>query len=136
MKTFIEYVDEAQKKLEMNDGAFSKHIGGGDNRTLVSGWRNRGSTPEDYYCIVIAEILNVDPLEIIAAANYSRTKDEAKKTWWENFSKQHVKTVVGVLLGLAILLNGFGATTGASQVTAAAVISAVLVLRIMTTLRQ
>ena len=56
-----------------------------------------------------------------------RTKDDEKKTWWENFRKQHVKGVVGVLLGLAILFNGFGATTGASQAAAIAVVLMILV---------
>lgn len=130
MKTFLEYVDEAQKKLGMDsDGAFSKHLGA--QRTLVSNWRNDGKNPDDYYCILIAEILSIDPLEVIAAANHARAKDDEKKTWWENFRKQHVKGVVGVLLVLGVLFNGFGATTGASQVTAAAVILTIIVLRIM-----
>ncbi len=130
MKNFIEYVDEAQKKLELNDAAFSKRIGGGDNRTLVSTWRNKGSAPDDYYCILIAEILGIDPLEIIAAANHARTKDEDIKVWWENFRKQHVKTVVGVLLGLAICFGGFSGATTADLATATAVVFAYFILRI------
>ncbi|MBS1156615.1 MAG: hypothetical protein H6R07_2539 [Proteobacteria bacterium] len=130
MKTFLEYVDEAQKKAGLeSDAAFAKHLGAG--RNLVSQWKNGGSTPDDYYCIVMAEILGIDPLEIIAAANHARAKDDEKKTWWENFRKQHVKNVVAVLLGLTVLFSGLNATMGVSQVTAAAVISAVLVLRIM-----
>lgn len=131
MKTFLEYVDEAQKKLSLeSDAAFSKHLGG--QRTLVSSWKNDGKNPDDYYCIVIAEILGIDPLEVIAASNHARAKDADKKAWWENFSRQYVgKTVVGVLLGLAVLFGGFSATTGAEQATAMAVVFAIWRLRIM-----
>lgn len=129
MKTFLEYVDEAQKKLGLDsDAAFSKHLGA--QRTLVSNWKNDGKNPEDYYCILIAEILNIDPLEVIAAANHARAKDDEKKTWWENFRKQHVKTVVGVLLGLAICFVGFSGATTVDLATATAVVFAYCVLRI------
>lgn len=118
MKTFLEYVDEAQKKLGLNDSEMSKKLGGTDNRTLVSSWKNRGSAPEDYYCILIAEILDIDPLEIIAAANFARSKDDERKAFWENFAKQHVKTVAGVLLGLAVLLGGFSGAMTAEKTAA------------------
>jgi hypothetical protein len=123
MKTFIEYVDEAQKKLGIeSDAGLSKKLGGGDNRTLVSNWRNKGVVPEDYYCILITEILDIDPLEIIAAANFARSKDDERKAFWENFAKQHVKTVVGVLLGLAVCFGGFSVAANAEK---AAVVVAV-----------
>lgn len=131
MKKFIDYVDEAQKKLEMGDAAFSKHIGGEKNRSLVSSWKNDGKTPDDYYCIVIAEILDIDPLEVIAAANYARSKDDERKSWWENFRKQYVgKTVVGVLLAICCWV-GAGITAGSLQAETAAAVFRNRLLRIM-----
>lgn len=131
MKKFLDYVDEAQKKLEMGDAAFSKHIGGEKNRSLVSSWKNDGKTPDDYYCIVIAEILDIDPLEVIAAANYARSKDDERKSWWENFRKQYVgKTVVGVLLAICCWV-GAGITAGSLQAETAAAVFRDRLLRIM-----
>jgi len=117
MKTFLEYVDEAQKKLGLeSDAAFAKHLGAG--RNLVSQWKNDGSNPEDYYCILIAEILEIDPLEVIGSANHARAKTEERKEFWKNFVKQHVKTVAAVLLGLSIFLGGFSGAATAEKTAA------------------
>lgn len=125
MKNFLDYVDEAREKLGLeSDSALSKHLGGEKNRSLVSQWRNSGNAPEDYYCILIAEILEIDPLEVIASAQYSRAKDEDRKVWWENFSKQHVKTMAAVLIACSVFL-GFG---GAGTAEKAAVVVAVFCL--------
>lgn len=97
MKSVMEYVDELKEKLEIeSDAELGKRIGG--NRNTVSSWRNRGSQPEDFYCIVMAELLGIHPLEIIAAANIEREKDPQKIEWWEDFSKRHGYKVLSVSL--------------------------------------
>lgn len=103
MKLVLDYVEDAKEKTGIkSDMAFGKHIGGTDS--MVKQWRNRGSTPEDYYCIRIAEILGIDPLEVIAAANWEREKNQEKKDWWESFRKAHAGKVAGaVLLGVIAL---------------------------------
>jgi hypothetical protein len=97
MKTVIEYVDELKEKLGIeSDAELSKKLGG--HRNVVSNWRNNGSLPEDFYCIVMAELLGVHPLEIIASANIQREKDPQKIEWWEDFSKRHGYKVLSVSL--------------------------------------
>lgn len=103
MKLVIDYVDEAKEKSGIkSDAAFGQSIGG--TVAMIGNWRNRGSTPEDYYCIRIAEILRIDPLEVIAAANWEREKNQEKKDWWESFRKAHAGKVAGaVLIGVIAL---------------------------------
>lgn len=103
MKLIADYVEEAKEKSGVkSDRAFSLHIGGSEG--LVSKWINEGKHPEDYYCIRIAEILRINPLEIIAAANWEREKSQDKKDWWENFRRAQTKQAGAVLPHFTALL--------------------------------
>ncbi|WP_051304633.1 hypothetical protein [Chitinilyticum litopenaei] len=109
MKTFIEYVDELKEKEGLkSDNELARLLSGKDERSsLVSGWRT-GRRPEDYYCIVIAQRLGINPLEIIAAANMEREQDPARLDWWEDFSKRHgfkALPVALISMGLGLLYN-------------------------------
>ena len=107
MKPVIDYVEEAKEKLGLDsDAALAKHIGGG--RSLISQWRNDGKVPDDYYCIRLGEVLGIDPLEVIASANYEREKSSDKKEWWSDFMKRHGSKVGTVLLGCALTYSYCG----------------------------
>jgi hypothetical protein len=90
MKLIADYVEDVKEKTGVkSDRALSMHLGGGES--LVSKWINEGKHPEDYYCIKMAQILGINPLEIIAAANWEREKIQEKKDWWEDFRKAQSK---------------------------------------------
>lgn len=90
MKLIADYVEEVQEKLGLKSyRALSLKLGGGEN--LVSQWISNGYQPDDYYCIRMAEILGINPLEIIAAANWEREKNQGKKDWWEDFRRAQTK---------------------------------------------
>jgi transcriptional regulator with XRE-family HTH domain len=97
MKLVIDYVEDAKEKLGMeSDAALAKHLGG--SRTLVSQWRNDGSIPDDYYCIRIGQILGIDPLIVISAANFQREKSSERKAFWENFNSGRTGKILGTAL--------------------------------------
>ncbi len=97
MKLVIDYVEDAKEKLGMeSDAALAKHLGG--SRTLVSKWRNDGSIPDDYYCIRIGQILGIDPLIVISAANFEREKSTDRKAFWENFNSGRTGKILGTAL--------------------------------------
>nr|WP_315168324.1 hypothetical protein [uncultured Deefgea sp.] len=103
MKLIADYVEAAKEKTGIkSDRAFGMHIGGGES--LVSKWLNEGKHPEDYYCIRIAEILGINPLEIIAAANWEREKSQDRKDWWEDFRRAQSKERGTVLPQFALHL--------------------------------
>lgn len=101
MKTTLEYIDEAKQKLGLDsDNALSLRLG--ITRGAMSHYKKGRSTMDDYTCIQLAGILDIDPLEIIAAANHEREQDEEKKAFWANFRRQYGRsTAAAVLLSVA-----------------------------------
>lgn len=103
MKLVIDYVEDAKEKLGIeSDAALAKYLGG--SRTLISQWRNDGKIPDDYYCIRIGQILGIDPLIVISAANFQREKSTDRKEFWQNFNSGRTGKIIGtaliVLLGM------------------------------------
>jgi hypothetical protein len=116
MKSTSEYLDEAKKELNIeSDYALAKALG--IERTTISNYRAKRSRMDDYTCVQIAYVLRIDPMEVIAAANFEREKDEGRKAFWENFS-QH-RMVAGVALALlcgSTLWGGFAENFSADGV--------------------
>lgn len=103
MKLIADYVEEVKEKLELkSDRQVGLHLGGSAN--IVSSWVNDGTRPDDYYCIRMAEILGINPLEIIAAANWEREKNQDRKDWWEDFRRAQSKERGAVLPVFALAL--------------------------------
>ncbi|WP_156455132.1 hypothetical protein [Janthinobacterium sp. B9-8] len=97
MKLVIDYADDAKEKLGMTtDSDLSKHLGG--SRGLVTQWRTEGKVPDDYYCIRIGQILGIDPLIVISAANFQREKSTERKAFWENFNSGRTGKILGTAL--------------------------------------
>lgn len=105
MKTIGEYLDEAKEKHGIkSDSELGRQLGA--SKQAVSGWRNSPSKPDDYACIRLAELLGINPLEIIAAANAEREADPERAKWWLDFSKRHgIKTLSVSLIGASLLLQ-------------------------------
>lgn len=81
MKTTVEYLKEAKAALNTeSDYAFAKKLG--LHPTTVSQYQLGKRVIDDYTAVKIAEALEVDPLEVIAAANLEREKDEKRQVLW------------------------------------------------------
>lgn len=108
MKAISEYLDEAKEKHEIkSDSELGRKLGG--SRTSVRNWREGISKPDDYACIQLAELLCVNPLEIIAAAHAERESDPERSKWWADFSKRHGIKALSVSListGLGLQISG------------------------------
>lgn len=98
MKTTLDYLEEAKNaKGIKSDNAFALSIG--ITRSGMSGIRNKKTTMDDYTAIQIAGMLGINPMEVIAAANYEREKAGEKKEFWLNFMMQYTRsTAAGVIL--------------------------------------
>lgn len=81
MKSTEQYLDEVKDRLGLpSDYAIAKALG--VTRAAVSRYRMGHSMPDDLVCARIAEILAIEPMEVIAATNYQRSKtDEARHLW-------------------------------------------------------
>ncbi|CAB3726042.1 helix-turn-helix domain-containing protein [Paraburkholderia rhynchosiae] len=104
MKTTIDYLDELRVKLQLpSDYAVAKALG--CTRASVSRYRNGVGSFDDATAIKVAELLGLEPLEIIAAANFERSKDEHSQNVWAS--------IWGKVAG-AIALNLIACAVGVS----------------------
>jgi transcriptional regulator with XRE-family HTH domain len=80
MKT-IEYLDAAKVRLGItSDYALAKKLG--ISQPAISNYRSGRSRIDDDVALTIAEILGLNPLQVIAAANAERAKTpEARARW-------------------------------------------------------
>jgi transcriptional regulator with XRE-family HTH domain len=84
MKGTLDYLNEAKARLGLeSDYALAKHLG--LTVGTVSHYVNRRRVIDPYTAAKLAEILEIDAIEIIAAAEFEREKDEQRKSFWKRF---------------------------------------------------
>lgn len=89
MKTTNQYLDAVKAKHGLtSDYQLAKLLG--IRQSTISGYRAERSHLDDLMALKVAELLSIDPMEIIAAANVERAKTaETKRVWttaWERFA--------------------------------------------------
>jgi len=81
MKKTTDYIEEAKIKLDIqSDYGLAKWLGITDS--AISHYKTGKRTIDDYTAARIAEALEIDPMEVIAAANAEREKDEKRREFW------------------------------------------------------
>jgi ribosome-binding protein aMBF1 (putative translation factor) len=74
MKKSVEYLREAKEKLGCDsDYQLAKELK--TNQQNISRYMNGDTLMDDYHCIRVAQVLGIDPMQIIAAA-----QEEEKRT--------------------------------------------------------
>ncbi|SOE91835.1 Phage related protein [Burkholderia sp. D7] len=82
MKTTVDYLDAVKDRLHLpSDYAAAKALG--VTRAAVSKYRLGNASFDDTTSLRVAEILDVQPFEVIAAANVERARDAATRSLWE-----------------------------------------------------
>lgn len=77
----INYINDAKKKMGIqSDYAFCKALQ--FSQPALSLYRNGKRIIDDYTAAKLAEILDINPLEVIAAANAEREKDLVRREMW------------------------------------------------------
>jgi transcriptional regulator with XRE-family HTH domain len=83
MKTTVEYLDALRERLDLpSDYAASKVLG--VTRAAASKWRQGRTTFDDLTACKVADILGIEPLEVIAACNFERASDERSREVWSS----------------------------------------------------
>lgn len=107
MRKSIEYLIEAKGKLNCEtDYQLAKALK--SSTANISNYMSGKTKMDDYHCIVVAQVLNIDPMEIIAAAQEEREKSEEKKEFWRDFrtAREREKGLVLVPMLIMILMIG------------------------------
>lgn len=107
MKKSVEYLIEAKGVLKCeSDYQLAKTLK--TSHVNISNYMNGKSQMDDYHCIRVAQVLGIDPMEIIAAAQEEREKSEEKKEFWRDFrtAREREKGLVLVPMLIMILMIG------------------------------
>lgn len=104
MKNVKFYLNQLANHTETgSDYAIAKLLG--ISRARISGYRTGKSLFDDEMCMKVAEVLGLDPLEVIAAMNAIRAKSQAQKSFWEKTYARITGTAAAVTLALALSLG-------------------------------
>ncbi|MBF3470658.1 DUF3693 domain-containing protein [Burkholderia pseudomallei] len=115
MKTTVEYLDAIKVRLDLpSDYAVAKALG--LTRAAVSKQRLGHSVFDDTTALRVAEILGVDPMEVISAANAERARDEETRRLWERAWGKVTGATAAVVIAAGIGLSAAPSTAKASPV--------------------
>ncbi|MBD2941312.1 DUF3693 domain-containing protein [Burkholderia pseudomallei] len=115
MKTTVEYLDAIKVRLDLpSDYAVAKALG--LTRAAVSKQRLGHSVFDDTTALRVAEILGVDPMEVISAANAERARDEETRRLWERAWGKVTGATAAVAIAAGIGLSAAPFTAKASPV--------------------
>lgn len=97
MKSTKDYLDEIKEKKGIkSDYALAKYLK--TTKQTISRYRVEKNRIDDYMALKVAEALDINPLEVIAAANQERAKSAEEKAAWERILKSVAACIVGVFL--------------------------------------
>ena len=92
----IFYLDAVRKRLDLpSDYALAKRLG--ITQQAVSNYRVGRSKMDDDTALAIAEILEVNPLAVIAAANAERAKTPEQKARWAGIMEKFSVSFLNLL---------------------------------------
>ncbi|MEN2424904.1 hypothetical protein AA0N74_02505 [Chromobacterium vaccinii] len=91
MKTALEYLEEAEEKLGTCSNASATARALKTTPQAIHNYKSGVSKMDDYHCIRVAQVLGIDPMEIIAAAQEEREKNEEKREFWRDFRRARTR---------------------------------------------
>ena len=97
MKTSKQWLEAAKTVLRIDsDRALARHFGW--SQGTIGAYANGRLGLSNTHAAQIAEVLQVNPLVIIADAETERAKDEPARLFWANAAKKFAGIVASVLL--------------------------------------
>ena len=94
----IEYLQAVKTRLNItSDYALAKALG--ITQSTISGYRAGRSRIDDDVALTIADILNVHPLQVIAAANAERAKTPEQRERWSGVMEKFSVSFLNLLSG-------------------------------------
>lgn len=105
MKQSMDYLDQAKIKLGIeSDYSMAKELG--LTKQAISNYRNGKTSMDVYAACRIADVLKIDPMEVIAAANAEREKNEDRKSYWAKKWEAITATIAAAVFALGVLAGG------------------------------
>ncbi len=80
-------LDDAKAKLDApSDYALAKQTG--IKKEYISLYRSGQRTPDAYACARLAEVLGIDPFELLAQVEAATEKNEERRTYWKRVAER------------------------------------------------
>ncbi|WP_216641718.1 hypothetical protein [Pandoraea apista] len=87
MRSTVEYLDAVKARLHLtSDDAVS--IALGVTPSAVSKYRVGRARFDDDVCVRVAQILGIDALQVVAAANYERARTDVGRAIWADLAER------------------------------------------------
>lgn len=100
----VQYIDQAITKHGLkNDLALAKKLGWASSK--ISQYRTGKRFMDNEACIALAMCLEIDPLQIIMAADLDRAERAGQHSLWEVFMSRMAGTAASTILGMLVLLS-------------------------------
>lgn len=97
-----DYLDRVKAEKQISsDYALAKALG--VQESALANYRHGRRVMDTYTAARVAELLRLDPMEVIAAAQVEREKDATKRAYWADWLKRFApdaRAVVPAILGL------------------------------------
>jgi hypothetical protein len=87
MNTPIDYIEAVKSYLEL-DSDYAASAALGLTRAAISRIRIENASFDNFTAMQIAALLNISPMEPIAAAEYHRAKNDTKRDFWRRVWEQ------------------------------------------------
>lgn len=101
------YLDKLKKDLRLRtDYALAHKLGLAP--TAISNYRAGRSQFDDYMAARVAEILRLNPLEVIATINYERDRRPEARMYWRELVRRLTGTVLPTLVAIILTALVFG----------------------------
>lgn len=95
------YLDQCKKKLDKSTSyQLAKHWAVGEN--LLSQYYSGKSTPDEFMCFKIAEVLELDAAYVIASIKAESEKNEKKREYFKSFSSASRKVAASIVLAVVL----------------------------------
>lgn len=115
MKTTVQWLDEAKAKHQLSDYALAPKLGVG--RGQISRYRNGADFLSDDAAFKLAELLEIDPAQIVASAHAERAKSTEAKAFWMQWAERLGSATAAAVVG--VVLAGAPPSSQAAQRSAA-----------------
>lgn len=96
MKTTLEWIDETKTRLALTDYGLAKRLG--ISTSLMSNYRTGKHVISENHAILLGEAMGIDPMPIVAAAAYERSKADHIKAFWARHAEAVGMAAVGFVL--------------------------------------
>jgi transcriptional regulator with XRE-family HTH domain len=100
-------IDKAKEKLGVeSDYALAKKLDIPNPR--ISEYRSGKARPDAYACARLAEVLDMDPFELLAQVEAATEKNEARRSYWRAVAERIAAGTVAGFFVVAVLANDVG----------------------------